>query len=408
MLRVRGEVLRGRTGRGACAALAVPLSFACALALAGCSFLPFYEPDEPGVAAPHEPSAAASETSDAPAEQPTSPAAAVSPPAVVELVAEPAPPAGAADAGPRAPGTPLRRATRLEAIRITPSWPSTRVVLQLDGFVEPEVSLLADRRLVLDLPGTSCAGVPRTVEVEDAVLERVRTAEHGGAEAKSRVVLDLKRRTDFAVRSTADQVIVLFATAAPRTPGTELQPSQELDESERILLAAEGPGGTSPAPPPRDEPQPAALAAASAASDASGASEPASGPSEPTSPSSEPQAGSASDPAPPDASSSTIAAPHDAAAEIQPPPTFAAGAPLGDGRISVDFVETDLRTVIELVAGAGGYRVIFTPDVEGTISLTLFDRPWESVLATVLKAKGLSEVRHDDIMLVSPVARTTE
>ena len=74
-------------------------------------------------------------------------------------------------------------------------------------------------------------------------------------------------------------------------------------------------------------------------------------------------------------------------------------------RISIDFTEADVRTVIDLIAAAGGYRVIFTPEVAGTISITLVDRPWEDALATVLRAKQLREVRHDDVMLVSPVPR---
>jgi type IV pilus assembly protein PilQ len=74
-------------------------------------------------------------------------------------------------------------------------------------------------------------------------------------------------------------------------------------------------------------------------------------------------------------------------------------------RISIDFTETDVRTVIDLVAAAGGYRVIFTPEVAGSISITLVDRPWEDALATVLRARRLREVRHEDVMLVSPVAR---
>ncbi|MBY0274946.1 hypothetical protein K2Z84_06375, partial [Candidatus Binatia bacterium] len=74
-------------------------------------------------------------------------------------------------------------------------------------------------------------------------------------------------------------------------------------------------------------------------------------------------------------------------------------------RISIDFTEADVRTVIELIAAAGGYHVLFTPDVGGTITISLVDRPWEDALVTVLRAKRLREVRHEDVMLVSPIGR---
>ena len=45
---------------------------------------------------------------------------------------------------------------------------------------------------------------------------------------------------------------------------------------------------------------------------------------------------------------------------------------------------------------------MFTPEVGGTISISLVDRPWEDALMTVLRARRLCEVRQDDVMLVSP------
>jgi hypothetical protein len=71
-------------------------------------------------------------------------------------------------------------------------------------------------------------------------------------------------------------------------------------------------------------------------------------------------------------------------------------------RISIDFNDADVRTVIQLIASAGGFQVMFAPEVGGTITISLVDRPWEDALATVLRAKRLREVRHDDVMLVSP------
>jgi type IV pilus assembly protein PilQ len=77
----------------------------------------------------------------------------------------------------------------------------------------------------------------------------------------------------------------------------------------------------------------------------------------------------------------------------------------GGKRISIDFTEADVRTVIELIASAGGYKVLFTPEVGGTVTISVVDRPWEDALATALRARRLREVRHEDVMLVSPAGR---
>jgi len=101
-----------------------------------------------------------------------------------------------------------------------------------------------------------------------------------------------------------------------------------------------------------------------------------------------------------------------AAVEEENPPPGGTAAPertpsTQGKRISIDFTETDVRTVIELIASAGGYQVIFTPDVAGVITVTLVDRPWEDALQTVLRAKMLREVRHEDLMLVSPAGHAS-
>ena len=392
-------------------------------------------------------------------------------------LAVPPPPVAAAPSAPRAPQT----ATRIDRISIESAPPTTRVVLQLDGSVEPEVSLLENKRLVIDVPNTTCAALPRVVEgAGDALVERVRTGQHGPPENKSRIVIDLRQRADFSVRAQGDRIVAWLSPSDAATA-----PSSDGNGS-RILFGAESgvaqpaPPAAEPvaaAPPPPPEPVPAAAPEPAAAREALPVPPPAPEPSaEPSplptiEPAMEPVHAPSPEPTPaptpeilieattpPPYLEATPAEPLPTAAEATPmatsfepalatpeaplaatpepatavpmtveptsrptdAPTRApaptrtpvAAAPSAEAthaaaskRISIDFNEADVRTVIELIASAGGYKVLFAPEVGGTVTISLVDRPWEDALATVLRAKRLREVRHEDVMLISPAGR---
>lgn len=72
------------------------------------------------------------------------------------------------------------------------------------------------------------------------------------------------------------------------------------------------------------------------------------------------------------------------------------------GTVTIDFEGADVRSVIDLVANVGGYDVIFTPEVRGTITIRVLDEPWEKALDEILAKKRLRATRHADLILVSP------
>ena len=378
--------------------------------------------------------------------------------ATVASLEVPPPPANAAPPASGAASVP-QTATRIEKVTIESAPPTTRVVLQLDGSAEPEVSLLVNQRLVIDVPDTTCATVPRVIEAPgDPLVERVRTGQHAPPESKSRVVVDLRRRADFSVRVQGDRIVayltpadgapesadgsrILFgaesvadggvpapspAPAAPPDPGPPFEPAptfapeplpealptpaaEELaPEPTPLAIAPEpGPAPTPLAAVPEAEPVLATPVASEptpepylveATPSASPVAEPAPLPAEPAEPA--PPPSDAIDDAATDA---PITAP---TPDPTPPLVPQAGETRAGGkRISIDFTEADVRTVIELIASAGGYKVLFTPEVGGTVTISVVDRPWEDALATVLRARRLREVRHEDVMLVSPAGR---
>ncbi len=89
----------------------------------------------------------------------------------------------------------------------------------------------------------------------------------------------------------------------------------------------------------------------------------------------------------------------------RPPADRAASRAAGGPVVSLELEGVDVRTAIELIARAGGYQVIFAPDVGGKTSVRIVGRPWEEALRTVLEARQLREVRHEDVMMVLPRGR---
>ena len=365
-----------------------------------------------------------------------------------------------------------RPATRIERVSVESEPGGTRVVLDLDGFAEPEVSLLVNQRLVIDVPGTTCQSLPRELPVTgDPLVERVRIGQHAAPEVKSRVVIDLRDRADFAVRAQNGRIVVLLApgssgaaAAVEESPAQQVllraEPSSPPATDAQPHAAAASPAPLASATPTRElvvEPTGAVAVVASPAPSPTAAATPL--PAEATPLAATPLArvelpatpGATSAPLPnalESAATSTpplavlasprpvdtatpapIEAAPTATSELEPTPLVQRSAdvaaveeenpppggtaapertPSTQGkRISIDFTETDVRTVIELIASAGGYQVIFTPDVAGVITVTLVDRPWEDALQTVLRAKMLREVRHEDLMLVSPAGHAS-
>jgi hypothetical protein len=383
--------------------------------------------------------------------------------------------AGPASGGIRAPQT----ATRVERVTIESAAPVTRVILVLDGTAEPQVALLADQRLVIDVPQTTCASVPKIIEAEDdANVARVRTGEHGPPESKSRIVVDLRRPVTFAVRGEGRRLVaelrpsdgpssgattaemdgrgILFAAeggtagepAAPAAPPPEPPPAVASAPPEPIALTTAIEATPTPVPLPVAEPAtPIAAPEPTLAADVEPTAVPSvtppvdeaappttegtlheappaepslPEPAAPPLPTSSPQPSSDPTATPPGAPPANVArdgAPHElGSADARLPLVTADPGPVAtpasapavaatraaSRRVSIDFNDADVRTVIQLIASAGGYQVMFTPDVGGTITISLVDRPWEDALATVLRAQRLREVREADVMLVSP------
>jgi type IV pilus assembly protein PilQ len=69
-------------------------------------------------------------------------------------------------------------------------------------------------------------------------------------------------------------------------------------------------------------------------------------------------------------------------------------------RINLDVQGADIRTVLRTLADYAGMNIIASRDVQGEVSASLKDAPWESALESILRAHGYGYVQENGIIRV--------
>ena len=91
----------------------------------------------------------------------------------------------------------------------------------------------------------------------------------------------------------------------------------------------------------------------------------------------------------------TAAGPGDAVGE-------AGSARFENGRLSLDFQDTEVRAALRLIAGLCGFNLVASDTVVGRMTLRLEEVPWEQALGLILRIRGLGQWREGDVVLVAP------
>jgi type IV pilus assembly protein PilQ len=76
--------------------------------------------------------------------------------------------------------------------------------------------------------------------------------------------------------------------------------------------------------------------------------------------------------------------------------------------ISLDLKDADINNVIRLLADVSNLNIVATDDVLGTITLRLFDVPWDQALDIVLQVQSLESVREGNVVRISTIKRLRE
>lgn len=76
--------------------------------------------------------------------------------------------------------------------------------------------------------------------------------------------------------------------------------------------------------------------------------------------------------------------------------------------ISVDLKDADIHNVLRLLAEVSNLNIVATDDVQGRITLRLFDVPWDQVLDIVLQVMNLESTQEGNVLRISTVKRLRE
>lgn len=70
--------------------------------------------------------------------------------------------------------------------------------------------------------------------------------------------------------------------------------------------------------------------------------------------------------------------------------------------INLNFADVSVRTVLQMIADEGGLNFVVSDSVQGNITLTLNNVPWDQALDEVLRTKGLDKRRSGNVVWIAP------
>jgi len=76
-----------------------------------------------------------------------------------------------------------------------------------------------------------------------------------------------------------------------------------------------------------------------------------------------------------------------------------------DRRISIDFQDADIKSVLRLMAEYGNISIVSGDDVKGNVTLTMKDVLWTKALDTILNINSLSKQQEGNVIIVTTLAR---
>ncbi len=246
---------------------------------------------------------------------------------------------------------------------------SVKVTITGDGALKPEIQELSGNRLVVDLPGTTNLMKPNVIQVNHALLKRIRIGQHLTPK-KVRVVLDLKKKVSYTIEKENSHVVVALAEAPAAAQAPSPTPTETV-------------AGGAPIPTKPKEQTPKEEAAGLIAK-----------PSEPSPKPTEPQA----------------VAPSEEKKEAAPPPvvvkkeeTVTVKRYVGR-KISLDFQDAEITNVFRLIADVSGFNIVVGEDVKGKVTLKLINVPWDQALEILLKMNSLGQVREGNIIRIATLS----
>jgi len=232
-------------------------------------------------------------------------------------------------------------------------------------------------RIVIDMAGDGGGPTAQSYAVQNPVIESIGVESHDG---KTRVTIGLRQAAIPAY--TVDDLNDTLVTFIGEPQGTTQPVREQIVFTQRAV-----PGGAPPPPPP-----PPAVAAAP------------------------PKAPKPAQPPPP--------LPPRAVARVEAPHRLhrvtdrggeGTDAGAGQGKklyfgqpVSLDLKDADIHNVLRLLGDVSKLNIVATDDVQGKVTLRLFDVPWDQALDIILQVMNLESAQDGNVIRISTVKRLRE
>jgi len=263
-----------------------------------------------------------------------------------------------------APVKPLSPAKTLTAIDVLRQDDGLVVMITGDGELSYQVMRLEGNRLILDLPGVVNGTKRHAIPVGHQMVRRIRIGTHQLPQPKLRLVLDLERAVPYTIDKSGSQLRVTLSdrTTVPGSqdavaPPRSTPPAVEMSVVENMRRSA-------PVPVPERlkllDPMPSLA---------------------------QPKAG--------DSGSGDGGAP-------------AGGERFTGKRISLDFQDAEIGSVLRLIADVSNLNMVVGESVKAKVTLKLLNVPWDQGLDLILKLNNLGQIREGNILWIDTLANITK
>jgi type IV pilus assembly protein PilQ len=249
-------------------------------------------------------------------------------------------------------------ATVVSAVQSSANKEGVRVVILGNGTMSPNVFMLKDNRLVVDIPGAKNMVRPSVVPVRKGGLARVRVAQHSD---KVRVVLDLTKPLAYTVTPEGNTLIIAMTSAAnpeDKRPQELTAVLQEPEKASTMEKEVSVPQET-----------------ASVVTPVSKKEEVESGKKELA------------------ISDSTL---------------LGGGKKYTGRKISLDLQDADLINVMRLFAEVANLNIILSPEVKGRVTVRMVNIPWDQAMDIILKMNGLGYALEENVLRIASVSALTK
>lgn len=311
----------------------------------------------------------------------------------------------------------LLPARTLKKIEVKPQDDAVSIIMTGDGELSYQIFRLSGNRVVIDLEDVTVNTKRRTVAVDHPLLRQIRVGSNI-PQRRVRLVMDLTRDATYSIEKNAGQLRVVLAE-----PGVAPSAPPSLASSPKALEPLESSPPVSASKPL--EPVPSPPAAVSAAVESAPLS-PLASASKPLEPAPSPPLGSVAKrrerpnrAAEENSLVKTAAVPAQiirlqdgpqiSQSPLKPPTSvLEPGERYTGKRISLDFQDAEISSVLRLIADVSGFNMVVGEGAKAKVTLKLLNVPWDQALELILKLNQLGQIREGNIIWIDSLSNISK